>query len=79
MHPAAGVQSESDRDAQCQGDEVGEHGRAQQPPTQPGRVDLESGEEQQESQADEAEDLHRQIDLHPAENRGSEGRRAGAA
>src|SRR6516165_6110468 len=49
--------------------EVAENGVAEQPPPEAMHVDLQPGEEQQERQAEQGEDLHRQVDVHPAEHR----------
>ena len=48
--------------------QVPEHRAAQQGALQPAYVDLQPGQEQQEGQPDQAQDLHRQVHLDPAEH-----------
>jgi hypothetical protein len=53
--------------AQHQRGQVAHHGEAEQAAAQLVHVDLQAGQEQQERQAEQGQDLHRQIDPHPAE------------
>ena len=67
MDPAGRGESCAGQTAQDQRDQVAEQSQLQDAATQPVDVDLEAGQEEQESEAEQRDDLHREIDVDEAE------------
>jgi hypothetical protein len=68
--PVQGAEARANRNPQHQGHQIAEDCDLQQVAAQPSQVDLQPGQEQQERQAEGRENLHRKVDLHPAEHTG---------
>jgi hypothetical protein len=65
---AAGLQRARDDERDRERERVAEGGEPQHPPAQPGEVDFQAGEEEQEGEAERGDDGDRLIDVHPAEH-----------
>src|SRR4051812_6250687 len=66
--PAGRVERDAGGAAQYQGDQVARAGQHEHATAQPPGVDLQPGQEQQEGQPEQRQDLHREIDVQPAEH-----------
>ena len=66
-HPAERLERRAGAVAQDQADQVAEHGEAEQTSAQAVHVDLQPGQEEQEGQAEQGQDRHRQVNVDPAE------------
>lgn len=68
--PGQGAESRAHRNPQHQGHQIAEDCDLEQVAAQSPQVDLQSGQEQQERQAEDRENLYRKVDLDPAEHTG---------
>jgi len=67
-----GMEEPSGDDADRHAEEEAGAGEPQQRPAQPVQVQLETGEEEQERQAEQGQHLDRRVDPHPVEDRGAD-------
>ena len=66
-HPPERGEGRTGAVGQDQRHQVAEHGEAEQSSPQVVHVDLQPGQEEQERQAEQGQDRHRQVDVNPAE------------
>ena len=64
----AGLQRARDEQRDRERQRVADGGERQHPPAQPGEVDLQAGEEEQEGEAERGDHRDRLVDVHPAEH-----------